>query len=229
MLMEEKIDFNYSLIKQKLTNYLPLELNSSELRNSAVLIPIKPTLLSYDIIVTSRFPNLKHHTGEMSFPGGQFDPNLDNTLEDTAVRETFEEIGIREENIKVIGRLDDLPTLTGFIIRPFIGLIINSSDIGFKINVHEVSAVVEIPIEYIAQKGLFQEITFPKDPEHWNMLCFKYTDPHTNNIFKIWGATAHMLQEFLKKLHDIKVITPEYQRPGLLDCLEFIREQKISK
>ncbi len=218
--------FNYGLIEQKLANFPPLELNSSELRKSAVIIPIKPTKSSYNIIFTSRSPKLKHHTGEMSFPGGIFDLNLDNTLQETALREIYEEIGIPRENLKIIGRLDDLPTLTGFIIRPFVSLIINSNKIEFNINHKEVEELVEIPIEYITQKNLFCEIPFPKDPKNWKMLSFKFKDPYTNRIFNIWGATAHMLQEFIKKLYDVKVITPEYKRPTLPECVEFLQKKK---
>ena len=220
------MEFNYLFIEQKLGNFPPLELKSSILKKSAVIIPIKPTKSSYNIIFTSRSPKLKHHTGEMSFPGGTFDSNLDNILQDTALREIYEEIGIIRENLKIIGRLDDLPTLTGFIIRPFVSLIKNKNEIKFKINHNEVAELVEIPIEYIAQKNLFYEIPFPKYPKNWKMLCFKYREPNTNNIFNIWGATAHMLQEFMKKLYEIKVITPEYKRPTLPECVEFLQKKK---
>ena len=51
------------------------------------------------------------------------------------------------------------------------------------------------------------------------MLCFDYKDQELNQDFKIWGASAHMLQEFLKKIYEIVVISPEYKRPTLKECL----------
>lgn len=221
--MKTKNIFNPSIIGKKLANFSPLELDSPELIKSAVLIPIKSTSSSYNIIITERSSKLKHHKGEMSFPGGRFDSIIDKTLQDTAIRETFEEIGINQDDVEIIGRLDDLPTLTGFIIRPYVGLLKNNNKLKFKINYNEVVELVEIPIEYITQNNLFYEIPFPKDPANWTMLCFNYEDPHTNHKFKIWGATAHMLQEFLKKLYDLTVITPEYKRPIFQECLDFVK------
>ena len=121
--MKTNKKFNHSLIEENLANYSPLELDSPDLIKSAVLILIKPTYSSYNIIVTERSSRLKHHRGEMSFPGGRLDLKIDKSLQDTALRETYEEIGINQDKIKIIGRLDDLPTLTGFVIRPYIGLI----------------------------------------------------------------------------------------------------------
>jgi len=223
--MKTKEEFNSLVIEKKLASFTPLELNSDKLKKSSVLIPIKPSLSSYNIIITTRSTKLKHHTGEMSFPGGQFDSKSDVSLRDTALRETFEEIGIFSENIKIIGRLDDLPTLTGFIIRPFVGLLLNSNEIKFKINYEEVSELVEIPIEYMIKKNVFYKIPFPKDPNNWKLLSFDYIDPVSHHKFKIWGATAHMLQEFLKKLYNINVIIPEYQRPKLSECIQFLRNR----
>ena len=173
--------------------------------------------------MTGRSPKLKHHTGEMSFPGGKFDPKVDNSLKDTALRETYEEIGVSPEKINIIGNLDDLPTLTGWTIRVFVGLLDIPPDFKFSINKEEVAALVKIPIEYISTENLFYKIPFPKD-HNFSMLCFDYKDPELNQNFKIWGASAHMLQEFLKKLYNIVVINPEYKRPTLNECLDALKK-----
>ncbi len=120
--------FDVSEIKTQLAKFKVYQYETKDLRNSAVLIPILPIQAtsinssSYQLLMTGRSPKLKHHTGEMSFPGGKFDPKIDNSLKDTALRETYEEIGVSPENIKIIGNLDDLPTLTGWTIRVFVGL-----------------------------------------------------------------------------------------------------------
>lgn len=227
-----KIRFDVAKIETQLKNFDVYQYETKDLRNSAVLIPILPThssssnfpnSSSYQIIMTGRSPKLKHHTGEMSFPGGKFDPKQDVSLMDTALRETNEEIGVSPENIKIIGNLDDLPTLTGWTIRVFVGILDIPPDFKFTINQEEVSALVKIPIEYITQDNLFYKIPFPKDP-NFSMLCFDYEDPELNQNFKIWGASAHMLQEFLKKLYDIVVISPEYKRPTLKECLNAVKK-----
>jgi len=220
--------FNVSKIEPQLKKFDVYQYETKELRNSAVLIPILPVHTSssnspsYQIIMTGRSPKLKHHTGEMSFPGGKFDPKQDVSLKDTAQRETYEEIGVAPENIKIVGNLDDLPTLTGWTIRVFVGLLEIPPDFKFTINQEEVSVLVKIPIEYITQDNLFYRILFPKD-QNFSMLCFDYKDQELGQNFKIWGASAHMLQEFLKKLYDIKAISPEYKRPTLKECLDAVR------
>jgi len=227
-----KIRFDVSKIETQLKKFDVYQYETNELRNSAVLIPIFPVnstssnypgFPSYQIIMTGRSPKLKHHTGEMSFPGGKFDPKQDNSLKETALRETYEEIGIFPENVRIIGYLDDLPTLTGWTIRVFVGILEIPPDFKFIINQEEVSALVKIPIEYITQDNLFYKIPFPKD-RNFSMLCFDYQDSELNQNFKIWGASAHMLQEFLKKIYDIVVISPEYKRPTLKECLNAVRK-----
>ncbi len=220
--------FNALKIETQLKKFDVYQYETQKLRNSAVLIPILPVHTSssnspsYQIIMTGRSPKLKHHTGEMSFPGGKFDPKQDDSLKDTALRETYEEIGVAPENIKIIGNLDDLPTLTGWTIRVFVGILEIPQDFKFTINQEEVSALVKIPIEYITKDNLFYKIPFPKD-QNFSMLCFDYKDQELNQNFKIWGASAHMLQEFLKKLYNIKVISPEYKRPTLKECLDAVK------
>ena len=56
------------------------------------------------------------------------------------------------------------------------------------------------------------------------MLCFDYKDPELNQNFKIWGASAHMHQEFLKKLYNVEVNSPEYKRPTLKECLSAVKK-----
>ncbi len=229
--MDENYTFQFdvSKIETQLMNFDVYQYETRELRNSAVLIPILPVHTSssnspsYQIIMTGRSPKLKHHTGEMSFPGGTFDHKQDNSLKDTALRETYEEIGVSYKNIKIIGNLDDLPTLTGWTIRVFVGILEIPPDFKFSINQDEVTALVKIPIEYITQNNLFYKIPFPKD-NNFSMLCFDYKDPELNQNFKIWGASAHMIQEFLKKLYEIEVISPEYKRPTLKECLNAVKK-----
>ena len=227
--MNKLSKFDVTVIKTQLAKFKVYQYETKDLRNSAVLIPILPVQptssnsSSYQLLMTGRSPKLKHHTGEMSFPGGKFDPNVDDSLKDTALRETYEEIGVSPENINIIGNLDDLPTLTGWTIRVFVGILDIPQDFKFSINKEEVAALVKIPIEYITQSNLFYKIPFPRD-HNFSMLCFDYKDPELNQNFKIWGASAHMLQEFLKKLYGIEVISPEYERPTLKECLDAVKK-----
>ena len=218
----DSINFDHRLIFEKLNKFQPKELDIPELKKSAILILIYPKSNSFHILMTARSRKLNHHRGEMSFPGGKFDSSSDITLKDTALRETYEEIGIHKNNIEILGSLDDFPTFTGYIIRPYIGVIKNSDKIDFKINQNEVSDLVEIPIEFLVRENLFTEIPFSsKSGNKIYVLSFNYIDPITKKKFTIWGASAHILTRFLKRVYNLKVTSDKYHRPSLIGIKEF--------
>ena len=218
----DSINFDHRLIFEKLNKFQPKELDIPELKKSAILIPIYPKFNSFHILMTARSRKLNHHRGEMSFPGGKFDSSSDITLKDTALRETYEEIGIHKNNIEILGSLDDFPTFTGYIIRPYIGVINNPDKIDFKINQNEVSDLVEIPIEFLVRENLFTEIPFSsKSGKIIYVLSFNYIDPITKKKFTIWGASAHILTRFLKRVYNLKVTSDKYHRPSLNVIKEF--------
>lgn len=221
----DSINFDHRLIFKKLNKFKPKKLDIPELKKSAIIIPIYPKAKSFQILMTARSKKLNHHRGEMSFPGGKFNPSTDITLKDTALRETNEEIGIHKRNIEILGSLDDFPTFTGYTIRPFIGVIKNTEKTDFKINHNEVSDLVKIPIEFLVQKKLFTEIPFPnKSGKKIIVLSFNYIDPMTKKLFTIWGASAHILTRFLKRVYNLQVTSEIYHRPSLIEIKEFQKQ-----
>ena len=152
--------YPFDIVELKLLQNSAQQLNLPFLTPAAVLILLIPNPTEYLVVMTSRSSKVNHHTGEMSFPGGRFDQETDLTLKDTALRETCEEIGIGSENINIIGVLDDLPTFSGYSIRPFVGIYTNSQEIQFNPNSNEVSAIIQIPISYLLQENLFHESSF---------------------------------------------------------------------
>ena len=218
----DSINFDHYLIFKKLNQFQPKKLDIPELKKSAILIPIYPNPKSFQILMTARSKKLNHHKGEMSFPGGKFDPSTDITLKDTALRETYEEIGIHKRNIDILGSLDDFPTFTGYTIRPIIGIIKNPEKTDFKINHNEVSDLIRIPIEFLVQANLFTEIPFSnKSGKKIFVLSFNYIDPMSKKQFTIWGASAHILARFLKRVYDLEVTSDNYHRPSLIEIKEF--------
>ena len=91
------------------------------LARAAVLVPLFEKGENCHIVFTKRSDNVRYHKGEISFPGGVFDER-DLELERTALRETDEEIGLKENDVQIIGVLDDIITVTQFIVTPFVGL-----------------------------------------------------------------------------------------------------------
>jgi 8-oxo-dGTP pyrophosphatase MutT (NUDIX family) len=226
-----KNTLTYEDILQRLKEHKANQMYHDGFKKSAVNILLIPSFPNYRIVMTSRSQKLKNHRGEMSFPGGRFDEKLDKSLKDTALRETQEEIGITPDQIEIIGVLDDFPTITSYIIRPFVG-IVSEPNYQFVKNDAEVSDVVEIPIDFLLKEKLFDELKFSRGEVDALVLSFMYEEKKRKKRFNIWGASAHLISEFLKIVHDKITTSHKYRRPTLEELIvykEKVKEYKNQK
>jgi 8-oxo-dGTP pyrophosphatase MutT (NUDIX family) len=162
-------------------------------RTAAVLIVIHCKNLIPHVLLTRRSSGLKSHTGEISFPGGQYSSAQDLNLLDTALRETKEEVGLSFRPEDILGKLKSVYTLTSnYSIVPFIT--IQKKIATPKIFAEEVECVIDVPLEETLA-------TFQPDIEHYHISqigVYKFTFQGT----VIWGATARILKQlydYLKK------------------------------
>ncbi|MFX0011923.1 MAG: NUDIX hydrolase, partial [Candidatus Hermodarchaeota archaeon] len=133
-----------------------IKLKDDFFTSSAILFTIIPYMdKSYDLVLIHRTNRGTRHRGEMSFPGGKFEPNKDNSLRDTALRETEEEIGVQRGKVNIIGCLDDFPTMTKYIITPFIATIDKNQEL--IRDPKEVQEIIQIPIDFFINKVNFNE------------------------------------------------------------------------
>jgi 8-oxo-dGTP pyrophosphatase MutT (NUDIX family) len=146
----------YENLKDKLNK---IECKQDHLHNDYKVNLIKCAILilmvkkedKLHVLFTVRSQRLKSYSGEICFPGGKFDPNLDETFEDTAVRETNEEIGLLKQDIKIICKLCPFPTIVGHLIVPVIGLYTNTYEHLVQhllANPDEVQSIFTIPFDY---------------------------------------------------------------------------------
>jgi peroxisomal coenzyme A diphosphatase NUDT7 len=158
---------------------------------AAVLILLVKINQEWNIIYTRRTHAVSTHQGEVSFPGGAYEEQ-DQTLVQTALRETWEEIGIEEENIKILGGLDPVITITNYLVFPFIGMMKDLVD--FKINENEVERVFLIPILWLKDRSNYYEQdhlinhSMVKKVIHYK----DFKDEH------LWGLTARITQQLLE-------------------------------
>jgi 8-oxo-dGTP pyrophosphatase MutT (NUDIX family) len=155
---------------------------------AAVLIPLLHKDCEWYVLVTQRTETVGHHKGQISFPGGACEPQ-DADLLETALRETFEEIGVPPETVEVLGALDDSPTVTSFAVTPFVGVIPNP--FRYQLQQQEVAAAIEVPLAFLRNPGNLHM----EQREHRGRT---YDMPFWNfGPYTIWGATARMLKSFL--------------------------------
>lgn len=158
---------------------------------AAVLIPIVRRRGQLTVLLTERSADLNHHPGQISFPGGRMDPE-DGDIGATALRETWEEVGIEAADIEVVGYLKPNPTVTGYAVTPVVGLVDLRREL--IIDPLEVKCAFEVPLPFLldAANQRYSEREF--EGTIIPFVEFNY-DGH-----RIWGATAGMLIEFRNHL-----------------------------
>ena len=158
---------------------------------SAVLVPVlagEPRLLLH-----RRADHLETHPGEMSFPGGRREPG-DATLRATAMREAGEEVGLDGGEVTVVGRLDDILTVTGFAVRPFVARV---PDRGYRPRSPEVAETVLVPVAALTDPDSYDS-EHREHPDGGRVRVHYFrVDGHT-----IWGATARILVQLLELTTD---------------------------
>lgn len=186
-------------LERHLSNHTPKVRVEWDARLAAVLIPLYETEDGWQVLFTRRTEHLDSHQGQVSFPGGVVEAR-DANPQETALRETEEEIGIPAEKVKILGTLDSLLTVTQFQIVPIVGLIPWPVDL--TINTMEVARVFSVPVAWLANKSNLEVRTrqFPLSDRPIDVYYFK---PFEGEV--IWGATARLTINFLDQLKAIGI------------------------
>jgi 8-oxo-dGTP pyrophosphatase MutT (NUDIX family) len=156
--------------------------------HAAVLVPLFKKGEDCHLLFTKRSDQVKHHKGEISFPGGVVDEE-DLELINTALREAHEEIGLRKSDVEIIGILDDIVTITEFIVTPIVGLF--PYPYPFKVSEVEIAELIEVPLSSLLREESFSEKEIIRGGQKEVVYAYEY-ERHI-----IWGATARILKQFL--------------------------------
>jgi 8-oxo-dGTP pyrophosphatase MutT (NUDIX family) len=138
---------------------------------------------------------MRTHRGQVALPGGKCDPGDADTLT-TALRESHEEIGLLPQEVEVLGALDDLETITGFLITPYVGWIANPFTPQPRDS--EVARVFAVPLAAFAQEPA--TIRIPWEGAERVVHSYEVAGE------VVWGATASILRSF------VEVLTPPLAR-----------------
>lgn len=190
MNISKYIEFLKNILRYREPNIIMDE--NGSYKEASVLIPMFEKDDRAYVLFTKRSNHVEHHKGQISFPGGGVDDS-DPSLEYTALREAYEEIGLMERDVKLLGRLDDTITFASrYIVHPFVGLIPYPYE--FKINKKEVEKLISVPLDFFLQDGVPKIKAIYYDGKIYNTPAYEY---HGEII---WGATARILTNLIEIL-----------------------------
>jgi 8-oxo-dGTP pyrophosphatase MutT (NUDIX family) len=161
------------------------------LRPAGVLIALWSGPSGTEMILTKRSSRLKHHPGQIAFPGGKVDPGDDGPV-GAALRESWEEVGLPQDRVTVLGTLPQHETVTGFLVTPVLGTI--SGDFSPLPEAGEVEEVFSVPLSHVTTPANFR-IERRRWRGEWRRY---YALPY--GPYYIWGATARILRGLAERL-----------------------------
>ncbi|WP_088227027.1 CoA pyrophosphatase [Desulfosporosinus sp. FKB] len=215
---------------EKLSKKLPLAAGingKDEYFNSAVLVLLMLINGEYHFVFEKRAASIRQ-AGEFCFPGGKFDSEKDKSFQETAIRETVEELGITADQIKVIGPLDTVIATIGTTVDAFLGILDVEDVEDLRINFSEVERIFTVPVSHFENnEPEVYQVVLEVHPSHLNQageevvtfpakqlgLPERYHKQWGNvksNIFvykvgdaTIWGITARLIRDVVRKIKEI--------------------------
>jgi len=182
-------DTDMEKLRQSLARRQKRAITDEKLIPSAVLVPIYNKEGQCHILFTQRTEKVKEHKGQISFPGGARQDG--ESLLETALRESREEIGLSPADVEVLGELDDTVTMfSNYIVTPFVGIIPWPHNL--KADGWETDELIEVPITTLLDKKSRED----KDEVIEGKTVTSYFYNYKGRV--IWGATARILHQFLE-------------------------------
>ncbi|RMF85383.1 MAG: CoA pyrophosphatase [Nitrospinota bacterium] len=179
-------------LREILARRTPHRIRDQRLTPAAVLLPLYKKNGEYYLLFTQRTEQLRHHKGQIAFPGGRYQPG-DPSLLHTALRESEEEVGLKAEDVHLLGDLDDVATFSSLhVVTPFVGTI--PYPYPFRLNRQEVAALIEVPLAVLADPATCREEDRFSGDRPVRDYVFLYQG------YRIWGVTARILRQFLDLL-----------------------------
>lgn len=179
---------NEDTIRARLSGFVHAPLDYEDYWPAAVLVPLE---VDRGVWLTLRARHLTRHAGQVAFPGGRIE-SFDESPEHAALREASEEIGLKREDVTLLGRMDDYITGTGFHMTPVLALV--KPGLQFTPSADEVAAVFCLPFEMLLdpdaakrRTGLYRG----REQQFWVW-------PKAEHL--IWGATAEILVRLAQRL-----------------------------
>jgi 8-oxo-dGTP pyrophosphatase MutT (NUDIX family) len=177
-------------IRNALRQLPPQQLTGGFARQAAVLMAIFERSEEPHFLLTRRTHEVRTHKGQISFPGGMQSDG--ESLQQTALRETFEEVGIEESRIEILGRFHDYLSINGDRVAPFPGFIEGAFTVTPQ--TREVAEVIAVPFRVFEDPSCLRTERMFRSGGMIDVYFFRY-ESH-----EIWGLTAHIIKDFMEAL-----------------------------
>lgn len=175
-------------IHQILSAHPKKKVSLKDFKPSAVLAPLFIKEGEETLLFTVRNDRVRHHKGEVCFPGGVYDRS-DHNLLNTALRECQEELGLQKQDIEILGELDDLITPTYYRITPFVGKIPHPYPL--IVNAKEIAETIEVPLSFFLDETHLKEKTVEYFGESHQVPLYEWKG------YPIWGATGRVVRQLV--------------------------------
>ena len=185
---------------RRVAEYTPRRVTDEE-REAAVLVPVIDSGDGPHLLLTKRADHLGEHPGQMSFPGGGREPR-DENLRSTALREANEEIDLRAEDAEFIGQIDDIRTVTGYSVTPFV---VHAVDRSYQPDEREVAEIAVLPVADFLDPDNY-EGKRREHPRYGEVLVHFF---HVGG-YTVWGATGRIVVQLLE-------LTTDWRAPERID------------
>ena len=162
---------------------------------AAVLVGLVDRGAGEHVLLTRRHEGLRHHGGQISFPGGRIEASDADPVA-AALREADEEIGLRPAQARVLGYLDSFTTITGFHVYPVVAQV--APDFVARRDPSEVEEVFEVPLSFLLEPGNARRVELEFRGARRSVLEFQFQD------WRVWGVTAAMLVNLRQRLEAVR-------------------------
>jgi len=181
-------------VRDSLARAQPKRLAGGYDREAAVLMPIFERGDEPHFLLTRRTEEVSTHKGQISFPGGMRHDG--ESLQQTALRETFEEVGVEPSRVEILGRFNDYISITGHLVAPFAGYLAENFTV--VLQKAEVAEVLEVPFRIFSDPARLRTERMFRLGRFMDVYFYRY-EPH-----EIWGLTARMIKDFIDVLNRSK-------------------------
>ena len=159
-------------------------------RRAAVLLPLYETETGLHLLLTQRTDHVPTHKGQIAFPGGGFE-EADEDLLATALREAHEEVGLRPQDVEILGALDDTVTVSSrHVVRPYVGFV--PPGYPYRLDAFEIDRLIHLPVAPLLAGAPFRVETWEREGRPVAVYFYDYEGS------TVWGLTARILKQFVE-------------------------------